>query len=70
LLVKPSGRRIWLVRNRDNHYLDAEVNALAAALTLQVQSLQPPREAASSNIPTSARQNIQPGFSRPRRGLF
>lgn len=39
LVVKPSGRRIWLRRAKDNHYLDAEANALAAAITLQVHAL-------------------------------
>ena len=42
LVVKSSGRRIWIRRNRDNHYLDAEANATAAAISLQVHALKPP----------------------------
>jgi phage terminase large subunit GpA-like protein len=45
LLVRSSGRRVWIVKNRDNHYLDAEVNALAAAMTLQVHALRRAPEA-------------------------
>ncbi|MCO5759965.1 MAG: phage terminase large subunit family protein [Chromatiaceae bacterium] len=72
LLTKPSGRRVWLVKNRDNHYLDCEVNALAAALTLQVQSLPelPPEVEVPNNSVTSSRPVSQGQFERNRRGLF
>jgi len=41
LVTKASGKRTWVRRSRDNHYLDCEVNAYAAAETLQVQTLKP-----------------------------
>ncbi len=36
-----SGRRIWVRASRHNHYLDCEVNAYAAALSLGVHELKP-----------------------------
>lgn len=51
LLIKPSGKRIWLRRSRDNHYLDAEVNALAAAMSLQVHALP---QVASAKVPAGS----------------
>lgn len=54
LLVKPSGRRIWLRRSRENHYLDAEVNALAAGISLQVHSLQQVDSAKAPAVSSSA----------------
>ena len=36
-----SGRKIWVVRNRNNHYFDCEVNAVAAAYSMNVTKLQP-----------------------------
>lgn len=41
VITKASGRRVWIQRSRDNHYLDCEVNAFAAAATLQVHTLRP-----------------------------
>jgi phage terminase large subunit GpA-like protein len=41
LVIKASGRRVWVQRQKDNHYLDCETNAYAAALSLQVQTLKP-----------------------------
>lgn len=41
LVIKPSGKRVWIRRNKDNHYLDCEANALAAAISLQVHRLRP-----------------------------
>lgn len=44
LVIKPNGQASWVVTSRENHYLDCEVNALAAALSLNVQALQPAPE--------------------------
>jgi phage terminase large subunit GpA-like protein len=46
VVTKPSGKRVWVLRSRDNHYLDCEVGALAAAMSLQVQTLKPIEQAA------------------------
>lgn len=40
LLITSSGKRTWL-RKGDNHYLDAVMNALAAAYSLQAEALPP-----------------------------
>lgn len=39
LIKTASDKFIWSLRSKDNHYLDCEVNALAAALTLQAHTL-------------------------------
>lgn len=40
LVVKPSGRRVWVIPNhRANHYFDCEVLARAAAMSRQVHAL-------------------------------
>ena len=36
-VVKPSGRATWILLHPDNHYWDCEVNALAAAYSLNLQ---------------------------------
>ncbi len=43
VVQKPSGHRVWILSKKgaDNHYLDCEANALAAAINLQVHALQP-----------------------------
>lgn len=64
VLTKASGRRIWMRRNRDNHYLDAEANALAAALVCRVQTLRPidrPAEKVKSETGPAA----EPFIKRP-----
>jgi hypothetical protein len=38
---------MWVKNYHDNHYLDCEVNAFAAAMTLQVHALQPLPDAPS-----------------------
>lgn len=38
-LVKASGRVTWVRKSRNNHFLDCETNATAAALTLRVDKL-------------------------------
>jgi phage terminase large subunit GpA-like protein len=40
LVVKPSGKRVWICPNhRANHYFDCEVLARAAAMSRQVHAL-------------------------------
>jgi phage terminase large subunit GpA-like protein len=39
LVLKPSGRAVWVRRSRQNHYLDAEVNATGAAYSINVHKL-------------------------------
>jgi len=39
MLTKPSGRRVWIKKYKDNHYLDCEVNAIAAAHSLGVDKI-------------------------------
>ena len=38
-LVKPSGRIKWILIHSNNHYFDCEVNNLAAAYSLNLQTL-------------------------------
>lgn len=49
MIVKSSGRRMWVKNYHDNHYLDCEVNAFAAAMTLQVHALHPLPDAPSKS---------------------
>jgi len=39
-----SGRMIWVIRDRNNHYFDCEVNAVASAYSLNVHKLPPLKE--------------------------
>lgn len=41
LVLKPSGRATWVRKSRENHYLDAEVCATAAAYSINVHKLAP-----------------------------
>lgn len=67
LVIKSSGRRIWVRRNRNNHYLDCEVNATAAAFSCQAHTLpvEPPPRTPATPTPGSEARKI-----KPRRGLF
>ena len=65
LVIKASGRRIWVRRRKDNHYLDAEVNAVSAAFAAQVNTLPPEPKSA----PASA-QPAKPSGPLKRKGLF
>ncbi|MBN8279065.1 MAG: phage terminase large subunit family protein [Gammaproteobacteria bacterium] len=42
LVLKASGRATWVRKSRNNHFLDAEVNASAAAYSLAVHKLERP----------------------------
>lgn len=60
LVLKPSGRRLWVQVSRDNHYLDCEVNAFAAAMTLQVHALR------ALPAQTTAQQQPEQAATPPR----
>jgi len=50
VVTKASGRRIWVRHYKDNHYLDCEVLAFAAASSMQVHTLkEKKRETAPEN---------------------
>ena len=40
LVIQANGRATWVRKSRENHYLDCEVNATCAALTLNAHKLQ------------------------------
>lgn len=40
LIIKASGQAVWVRKSKDNHYLDCEVGATAAAYSLNVHKLQ------------------------------
>ena len=50
-LLKASGRVTWVRKSRNNHFLDCETNATAAALTLRVDKLE--RKTAAGSGPTN-----------------
>lgn len=71
VITKASGRRTWAKKRADNHFLDCEVNAYAAALTLQVHSLQPLTDAVNTdpnNPPTKSQPSENKGGFIPRTG--
>lgn len=69
LLLKASGRATWIRKSRNNHYLDCEVNATAAAHTINVHKLGPSNDAPSSPITLPNSQVQQPASRYERRGL-
>lgn len=58
VIVKPSGKRVWVTIRKDNHYLDCEMNALACAYSLQVQTLRPVDETEQKPEPAKVEQPI------------
>ena len=70
LVLKASGRGKWVRRSRNNHYLDAEVNALAAALSLNVHKLAAPIPAAGGPQLEPAVEVQQAPSPYQRRQLF
>lgn len=71
VLQKASGRRVWIKRKgfADNHYLDCEVNAAAAAHDLGVQKLpENPPETPGPGDPGGS--SVGSSESVRRRGLF
>ncbi|RMF84571.1 MAG: hypothetical protein D6744_02820, partial [Planctomycetota bacterium] len=51
LVIKPGGKVQWVRRSRENHYLDCEVLAAAAAYSLNVQQLAPVEEPGETSEP-------------------
>lgn len=72
LLVTASGQRRWIRRSRENHFLDCEILALAAALTLQVHSLPRPDAPAPEPAPGAPKPSfVAPArSSAPRESFF
>ncbi len=69
LVLKASGRSTWVRKSRNNHYLDCEVNATAAAYSLNVHKLSPLSSAASSPTTSPAGQPSRPRSGYERRSL-
>jgi phage terminase large subunit GpA-like protein len=65
-IVKPSGKIVWAKIYRDNHYFDCEVLQVAAAYSLNLQSLT--SEVAAVEAKRRARAKDQPE-SKPERGV-
>lgn len=74
LLLKSSGRAVWLRKSRANHYLDCEVLAACAAYSINVHKLPPapdPEKTSSAPPPTSqAREVPRPGDPWKPRGAW
>lgn len=70
VVTKPSGKRVWILRQKDNHYLDCETLAHAAAMSLQVHTLKP----IEPTKPTGkAKRSVSPsgsGFVKTSDGPF
>jgi phage terminase large subunit GpA-like protein len=68
LVLKASGRAKWIRRSRQNHFLDAEVNATAAALSINVHKLPPynppPSQPAAASHPGSSDPKPSAGYAR------
>lgn len=69
LIIKSSGRPIWVRRAKDNHYLDCEVGVTAAAYSLNVHKLLKIEEEQKQEIiaPSSERKT---GSNYGRKSLF
>ncbi len=63
LLLKASGKTVWMEKG-DNHYLDCEVGAWAAALSLNVYQLKPSAPAPKKPPPASPPARGRAGFGR------
>lgn len=64
MVVKASGRHVWVRTSRHNHFLDCEVNATAAAIVQGVEKLPAPTASPPALANHSARPNVAPGFER------
>lgn len=56
LLMSPDGQAKWIVKSRNNHYLDCEVNAVAAAFSINVHKLTKPADTKPAKTITPARE--------------
>jgi len=69
LVIKASGRPMWIRKARANHFLDCEVNALMAALSLGVHKLAPAPVAVSSGKTDSPVAEVKRQSRYERRSL-
>jgi len=69
LVLKASGRATWVRRSRQNHFLDAEVLATAAAYSINVHKLLPAAEASQAQTKAPSLP-ASPPTPYARRALF
>ena len=65
-VVKPSGDFEWVLRSRDNHFLDCEAMALAAGYLLGVQRLTETETRVRATKPAQRATGTKPAPSEPR----
>lgn len=70
MVLKASGRATWVRKSRSNHYLDCEVNATAAAHTLNVHKLGPSNGAPPEPKSDEGASQHRPPPGLQRRGLW
>ncbi len=66
-IVKPSGKILWKQIRKDNHYLDCEVGAAAAAASLGIHTLKPIEEAKKKPKPAKKKGGF---IDAPRSGFI
>lgn len=64
LVLKASGRATWVRRSRQNHYLDCEVNAAAAAYSINAHKLPQLDEKAAESKPPPLSPSPAPRYTR------
>lgn len=69
LVLKASGKATWVRKSRNNHFLDCEVNATAAAYSLNVHKLPPLPDAVRSPTTSPASEAVPRRSGYERRGL-
>lgn len=71
VVTKPSGRRVWIKKSRQNHYLDCEALAVAAAYSLHAEAL-PPMDAPAPEPKANPGTSQGPGgyIQRPEGSWF
>jgi len=69
MMLKASGRVTWIRKSRNNHFLDCEVNATAAAYSLNVHKLGPMPAATSTPKSDESASQHRPQSRYERRSL-
>ena len=69
LVLKASGKATWVRKSRNNHFLDCEVNATAAATSINVHRLQPMQNAVAAPATSQQREPARAQSGYERRGL-
>jgi len=69
-ITLPSGKVVWKRHDRENHALDCDVYATAAARILGMDRVRPPAEKSAEPEPQPTQQAIQRPAPRPIRGSF